>query len=340
LRREFNYLPVPVGQGTHVWNDFNSDGVQQLDEFSEKKFDDINGEFIKVFVPTDTYVKAFSNTLNYQIDVSAPRTWRSGKGKIKKWVSRLSNITSLNSQKKITDPDILKRFNPFSTSIAETDIISMQNAWRSTLFYNRTSPKFGCDINYNYIENKQFLSQGFESRFVNEWNGLLRANLSNHWSTKNSIGWLYRKNASDFLATRNYAIEGYKCNPGISYQPNRSVRLSALLGYMEKYNRLSIQKVMFREAGAEIKVNKVSHRSLQGQAKLIVITSNLTSADINSPLGFEMLEALRPGQNMTWNFNWQEKLSNGLQLTFSYEGRRSKDVPTVHIGRMQVSALF
>jgi hypothetical protein len=105
-------------------------------------------------------------------------------------------------------------------------------------------------------------------------------------------------------------------------------------------NISSYQNVEINEAGGELKINKLAHRSFQSTMKYIFIRSNLTVNDINSPLGFELLEALKPGDNLTWNFNWQEKLANGLQLTFSYEGRKSKEVPTVHIGRMQVSALF
>jgi uncharacterized protein (DUF2237 family) len=53
-----------------------------------------------------------------------------------------------------------------------------------------------------------------------------------------------------------------------------------------------------------------------------------------------MLEALKPGDNYTWTVNWQEKLTSGLQLTFSYEGRKSELINAVHLGRMQLSALF
>jgi hypothetical protein len=340
LKREFNYIPVPVGQGTHVWNDFNGDNIQQLDEFSEKKFDDVNGEFIKVFVPTDSYIRAYTNTLNYQVDVSAPRKWRGSESKFKNLISKFSNVTSLNTTKKITDPDFANRFNPFSNRIAEIDIISMQNTLRNTLFFNRSNPKFGWDINYNYAENKQYLAQGFESRYMTETGCLIRLNLNKFLSTKNSASLISKRNSSDFLLTRNYLIEGYKINPTFSWQPNRSFRLTSLLGYVSKSNTISYQNVVINEIGGELKMNKLSHRSFQSTIKYIYIRSNLTINDINSPLGFEMLEALRPGENMTWNFNWQEKLTNGLQLTFSYEGRKSKLVPAVHIGRMQVSALF
>lgn len=340
LKREFNYLPVPVGQGTHVWNDFNEDGVQQLDEFSEKVYDDVKGEYIKVFVPTDSYIRAFTNTFNYQLDMSTPRKWRASSVKIKKIIARFSDIVSINTTKKITDSDLANRFNPFSTNVAETDIISMQNSLRNTLFFNRTNPKYGFDYNYQYNEAKQYLTQGFDARYNEEMSLLVRVNLSKYLSTKNSVGIGTRRNISDFLTTKNYNVELYKINPSLSWQPTKSFRWTTQGGWITKANTLGNQKVDLNEVGGELKVNKLSHRTIQATVKYIYIRSNLQIEEVNSPLGYEMLDALKPGRNMTWNINWQEKLTNGLQLTFAYEGRKSKETPAVHIGRMQVSALF
>ena len=33
LRREFIFIPVATGEGTHTWRDDNGDGVQDLNEF-------------------------------------------------------------------------------------------------------------------------------------------------------------------------------------------------------------------------------------------------------------------------------------------------------------------
>jgi hypothetical protein len=61
----------------------------------------------------------------------------------------------------------------------------------------------------------------------------------------------------------------------------------------------------------------------------------------NSPVGYEMLQALTVGNNFMWNFNWLQKIGEGLQLNMVYEGRNSEGLGRiVHIGRMQVSALF
>jgi hypothetical protein len=53
-----------------------------------------------------------------------------------------------------------------------------------------------------------------------------------------------------------------------------------------------------------------------------------------------LFEALQPGTNLVWNANWQERLANGLQLQFQYEGRKSEGTKAIHTGRMQVNLLF
>lgn len=102
------------------------------------------------------------------------------------------------------------------------------------------------------------------------------------------------------------------------------------------------------QAGFDLKVNMVSRRTINSDIKYIKIATKNFNLDnthpelnsVSSPIGYEMLEALQPGDNFTWNINWLEKLSNGLQLTFSYEGRKAGTAKVVNIGRMQVSALF
>jgi hypothetical protein len=112
---------------------------------------------------------------------------------------------------------------------------------------------------------------------------------------------------------------------------------------MHKKNTFTSSKneeVEFYEGGLEIKVNKVSQRTINGNFKFIRIIDDFKGTSLSSALAYEMLEALQPGNNYTWNITWQERLSNGLQLSFSYEGRKSNLSNIVHIGRMQVSALF
>ena len=44
LQREFIYLPVNTGDGTHTWRDVNEDGVQDLNEFFEEALETEDGK--------------------------------------------------------------------------------------------------------------------------------------------------------------------------------------------------------------------------------------------------------------------------------------------------------
>ena len=60
----------------------------------------------------------------------------------------------------------------------------------------------------------------------------------------------------------------------------------------------------------------------------------------NSAVGFEMLEALRPGVNYTWSFGYQKTVSKNLQLTIQYLGRKSENTRIIHTGGMELRAIF
>ena len=62
--------------------------------------------------------------------------------------------------------------------------------------------------------------------------------------------------------------------------------------------------------------------------------------EVNSSLGFEMLNGLKNGTNFTWNANFQRTLANNLQISLNYLGRKSEDNKAIHTGGVQVRAFF
>jgi hypothetical protein len=149
-----------------------------------------------------------------------------------------------------------------------------------------------------------------------------------------------RSNASDFLTNRNYQITSRQLSPEIAYQPSAGFRLSGMYLYSIKRNvtgEAATEKAISNQFGMEARWAKVSKRALSTGIKYIQLAYN---GQVNTPLGYEMLEALRPGNNWSWVLNLQQKLTNGLQISVNYEGRKSEMQRLIHIGRMQVSALF
>ena len=328
---------MPTGEGTHTWRDDNGDGIQDLSEF----YIAINPDeknYIKIFIPTSEYVFAYDNNFNYRLNFEMPRNWKRSGG-LKKLISRISSTSSWNIRKRITNTDLAARILPFYNDIPEQDILSLKETIRSRIFYNRSNPGFGFDFGYFRASNKQLMSQGFESRSREEYSANARVMLSKNYTIKALYLWGKSASNSDFLQGRQYAINRYKLLPEFAWQPNTNFRLSVLYGYSDKLNTDSEpgEEANIHEVIGNLRLSKASDLSLNAFFKYSDIQFN---GDPNTPVAYEMLEALQPGQNYSWNMILQKKILMGLQLSVSYEGRKSEDSDAIHIGRMQVSALF
>lgn len=339
LRREFIYLPVPTGEGTHTWRDDNGDGVQQLTEF----YPAVNPEeknFVKMFVPTDEYILAYTTLFNYRLNAKFPDTWRDQKG-LKLFLQKFSNTTSWNVEKKVTAVDFISRISPFTKGLANEDLISARQTFRTNLFFNRAAPKYGFDLSFFSSQHKQLLSGGFEDLVQEDWKLNLRYAFAQSLNLNFSVNEGVRMAASDFLENRNYLINFYAINPEVIWQPSSFFRGSGNYSYTAKRNMANLEmqeKAAHNQFGLDFRYAKAIKTTLNAHLNYTNIRYNGLP---NSPTGYEMLQALTIGDNFIWRFNWLQKIGEGLQLNMTYEGRNSEGLDRlVHTGRMQVSALF
>ncbi|MCZ6693743.1 MAG: hypothetical protein O6939_07545 [Bacteroidetes bacterium] len=337
LKKEFVFIEVNPGEGTHTWRDDNGDGIQDLNEFYEAlNVDERN--YAKIFVPTDEYVLAFNNVFNYRLHLDMPRNWRGLSG-IKKVLSRFSQSFSWNIDNKFTDDALSTRFIPFK-KISQEDLLAKRESLRSTLFYNRSSSNYGFNGGIFTTENKQLLTNGFESRENQELHLEGRVNIGTVYNLQMRTRQFTVSNASDFLIARNYDIEGYELSPSLSWQPRSFFRLTGGYSYTFKQNQLnadSNENAILDEYSLDLRIVRALKSTFNTTFRYIQIDFQ---GQENTPVGYELLNALEPGDNFTWSINWQRRIANGLQLTLNYDGRKSPGNQTIHIGRMQVSALF
>lgn len=335
LQREFSFIQVPVGQGTHTWRDDNGNAIAELNEFYLALNPD-ERQYAKIFTPTDRYIRAFSTDLNYRLNLQTPTDWAKGNF-IKRTFSHLSIVASALVRRKTTESNFLKRVFPLSR-LDNEQILSAQENLRSTLFFNRGNPDLGADVSFLRSNQKQLLVSGFESRKNQELTFTFRKNLSKKWTSLLKTKYNSLRNESDFLINRNFWIESLGVQPQITYQPSPNLRISIANLQNKKKNLQGIEYLYQQEWSSEVRWSKPAWFVLSAQIRLVDLRFDAETA---SPVAYEMLEALQVGKNWVWTATYQQRLGNGLQINLTYNGRKMPLTPRViHFGQVQAGVLF
>jgi hypothetical protein len=337
-RKEYSFIQVAAGQGQYYWNDYNGNGIKELNEFEIAQYTD-QATFIKIFTPTNSYVKAAHNQFSGSIYLRPSVFKKQTSGKFIKLISRFATQTVYRTDNKSIATSNDRIYNPFDTSIPDSTLMSNNSSFRQAFFFNQNSAIGGFDYNYQDNKIKQLLVNGLESRTTIQHELRTRINFTKAWGffTNSTAG--NKKSYAAYLGNRNYNIEFYETEPRISYQPNTAFRTSIGYKRSEKKNAKEYgnQKASIDDILVELKYNKLSKGSFTLRADYLKITYNDV---LNSPVAFEMLNSLKPGDNFTWNLNYQQNLSAYLQISFNYEGRKSPGNRVIHIGGAQVRAFF
>jgi hypothetical protein len=336
-KQSFSYLKVPSGEGVFMWIDYNDDGVEQLNEFEVATFKD-QANYIRVFNPSNEYIKTYSNQFREALNLYPAAIWMNKFGFLK-FLTRFQNQTMFRIEHKTSTDDLNIAYNPFisESNILDTALISLNSAFRNTLYFNKTNPKYGIDLNFLRNRNKAYLVNGFETKTLYQGGINLRWNFYGAFSVNLGSEQGNKTNNSDYFSTRDYDIDYYEIFPELSYQPGPSLRIALQFRFRENRDQASGEMSIIRDIGTEINYRIVNKGVLLLQANYIDISYN---GDENSALGFEMLEGLSPGKNGTWNVSYQQNISDHLQFSLIYDGRKTPENPIVHVGSVQLRAYF
>ncbi|MFZ9660444.1 MAG: hypothetical protein ACO29O_01090, partial [Chitinophagaceae bacterium] len=334
-KRDYAYLQVPAGQGEYTWNDYNSDGLQQLNEFEIAKFRD-QAKYIRVYTPTTEFVRAGYLQFNYNM-VFNPRValnLNSLNG-LEKIISRLYLQSSLQINSKTLSNSSF-RFNPFINSTTDTAALSFDKILTNSFSFNRFSSTWGFDLNNIRSSNRAFLSYGYETRFLNEWQ------LKTRWIVKKSFNFEYNGKLTENslntprFSNRNYSVKGLIIEPRISYI--KGTRYRVAIGYKRDLKSSGqSERSIANSLIVDAKYGALQNTSFTSRISIGNISYN---GKTNSSVAYYMLDGLLPGRNFLWTIDCTKRLTSFLELSFQYEGRKSGLSSTVHLGRAQIRALF
>ena len=332
-QQEFTYLEVPAGQGVYTWNDYNGNGIQELNEFEIAPFPD-QAKYIRVYLPNRIYIKTRQNKFSQSVTLN-PNQWQNT-DHFRKTLSHFYNQTSFIVDRKIKSDGTNFDLNPFSSS--NENALGLNSSFRNSLFYNRGKQKHS--ITYSYIQNqtKSLLSIGYQEA-KNSSHQLQYSHLyDKSWLLGLFVNTIHTATKSENYPENNYQVKGYHLAPKISYLFSKNTSWDLFYELQNKENQIGkLETLLQNRFGTAFTFAGKNKLTMSGE---ISFYQNKFNGSEYSSVGFQMLEGLQAGQNLTWKLLLQKKLTQFLDINLNYQGRKSETSTTIHTGNVQLRAYF
>ena len=332
-QQEFTYLQVEPGQGIYMWNDYNANGIQELQEFEVAPYADL-AIYVRVFLPNQVFNRTHQNKFSQSVNLNFNQ-WQNETG-LKKFASHFYNQTSFLIDRKILRNADNFNLNPFSNN--EEELVGLNRSFRNSFFYNRGKQKHSTTYSYLVNESQNLLSVG----------SLSAKNKSHQLQYQHLVqkSWLFNfagsssvsESTSENYPSRNFEINSYRVEPKIGYLFSRNASWDIFYEFQQKENQIGAFETLNQtRLGTSFIFNSEKGFSMNGEFSLY---NNNFNGDTLSAVAFQMLEGLQPGKNQTWRLLLQKNLTQFLDVNINYQGRNSETSKTIHTGNVQLRAFF
>ncbi|NRB82384.1 MAG: hypothetical protein HRU49_01190 [Winogradskyella sp.] len=333
-QQDFTYVEVEAGQGAYTWIDYNENGIQELNEFEIAQFAD-QGNYIRVLLPNQVFIRTHQNRLSQTLTIN-PVQWSKSENKTKKFFSHFYNQTSYLIDRKVRRDGNNFNLNPFKED--EENQLALNNSVRNVLFYNRGKQSY--TTSYTFLTNisRNLLSIGFQENKVTNHQLNFNHKFAANWLANALASFETDESLSENFANRNFNIEEEKFQPKLSYLFSENAQFDVFYQYTSKQNTIgSLESLKQNNYGFSFTYNKAEKIALTGEFNFF---QNEYEGNPNTPVGFQLLEGLQPGQNFTWSLLAQKKLTKFLDLNLNYFGRKTETSKVIHTGTIQLKAYF
>lgn len=333
-QQDFTYVEVEPGQGTYTWIDYNENGIQELNEFEVAQFQD-QASFIRVLLPNQVFVKTHQNRLSQTLTIN-PQQWNVEDSKSKKFWSHFYNQTSYLVDRKILREGNSINLNPFQND--DENQLSLNQSIRNVLFFNRGQQRYTSSYTFLNNASRSLLSIGIIENKVQSHQLNFNHKFATSWLVTLQSTFDTNESFSENFSSRNFNLNEVRLQPQFSYIFDENVQFNAFFNYVTKDNTIeNFESLRQNNYGVSFTYNKADKVALTGEFNYF---KNEFDGNANSPVAYQMLEGLQPGNNFTWSVLAQRKLTKFLDLNVNYFGRKTETSRTIHTGTVQLKAYF
>ncbi|SEI72459.1 hypothetical protein SAMN05660918_1545 [Flavobacterium terrigena] len=332
-QQEFTYLEVDPGRGVYMWNDYNNNNVQELQEFEIATFPDL-AKYVKVFLPNQIFIRTYQNKLSQTLIFNG-NAWQNETG-FKKFISNFYNQSSLIIDKKVARNSNSFEWNPFSKD--EEDLIGLNNNFRNSLFFHKGKQRNSVTYTYNSSSLKNLLNFGSQENYIKSHQVQYVHLVKKFWLFQVQTNTSNSESISNSYASRNFNIDGLEIAPKVSYIFSKNASWDVFYENSKKENTLgNLESLKQNQFGTSFNWNTEKGFSMNG---IFTYINNDFTGSASSPVGFQLLEGLQNGKNTTWQLLFQKNITQFLDVSINYNGRKSETSKTIHTGTVQLRAFF
>ena len=331
LKRTFTFIKVAKGQGTHVWNDYNRNGIAELDEFEVSPFPD-EAEYVKVWIAGTEYVNAWQSQWTQSFQLRPAAVWN-GKTGFRKFLSRFSDVLTLNASLKHKT----RMFLPFARAGEDSNLVANRLNLSNTFSFNNSSSPFAFDFVVQKNSNTQLLYYGLETNNIDYQELVLKSTPISQLYLQTTLLHRNTQNRSTCFTTRNYFVEAFSAGQEFRLQFQNRFTASLKGRYAHKVNRQGVEMVDQGNAELQFLYRMLNRGTVSLSAEYVILKGDVGQ---NSTVSYFMLDGLSIGQNLLWTVSAQLSVSQFLQLSLQYQGRAMQGHPVIHTGSVTLNALF
>ena len=323
------YVALGPGRGTHVWEDVDGDGLRDPEEFVA----DVDGEYVRYFSPAVGFRPVRDGALAARTEFVLKRLLRSPAGRWLRMLAGVSLDISLEADRQVP---------PGQTGVAPWDMYGFGSGegilhgrrelrTRLYLFRYRRPATFRLSARQGSRMDRTFTDGGLETTSQVSAQGRFsfgRASsveLEMHGEQRDRPGdgpFFYR------IRSRRLSTSGYRHTPR-AWQ----TRLELAFGRDREENRALLARF--------VSVRPEIRRTLPGRGRLRTSGDwTRVFASGSLPLFLGMADGNRAGNNMGWRLGVDYRLGRYLTAMILYDGRKRSGKPVLHLGRMEMRALF
>lgn len=320
----YKYIRTSAGNGHYAWNDYNGDGIEDLDEF-EVSYYKTDADYVKYFVHTGQYVNTLQNDWNLNV-VLHPK---SGERKISKFMSRFSvtaNIDFRRQDARLDGGNIFKGDSLISR-ISRQNYTSRIRIFEFLFVGNNWSGARQRRLTYYGLED----SNNESSAFFMEFDPTGGFNAKVQRTFKNSTFF------SEYFLEKCYRIRAVEDKLEMKYEFDSGVTLGVGASNCHKKNKTDTTTARIQAVNFSAAFVRDGKRSIVFDSR--IIKNKYDDHASQSASSYQMLEGLQNGINGVITVNANYLITKYLQLSLLYELRASK-VSTLHTGEMALKIVF